>query len=74
MMIRRNLDSGRSGDVMGHARHYRPGPVTRSLAALRQAEWGRGDPVVTGRKIGLQASGGNESANHFLGAGVVTRC
>ena len=33
-----------------------------------------GIPVVTGRKIGLQASGGNESAKHFLDAGVMMRC
>ena len=36
------------------------------------ADVGKGEKaVVTGRKIGLQASGGNESAKDFLGAGVI---
>ena len=46
-----------------------------SAPSLRSvAPQGGGDPVVTGGKIGLQASGGNESAKHFLDAGVMMRC
>ena len=64
--------SGRWRDVLQHA-HIAAvvagGPVT--TAGARR---GGGSPVVTGGKIGLQASGGNESANHFLGAGVMMRC
>ena len=54
-------------------------PVTTEALqdiSRRKVEVGRRreKPVVTGRKIGLQASGGNESANHFLDAGVMMRC
>ena len=34
----------------------------------------RGDPVVTGRKIGLQASGGKCFAKQKVDDGVMTRC
>ena len=33
-----------------------------------------GNPVVTGRQSGLQASGGRRIAKKNVGAGVMTRC
>ena len=42
--------------------------------AFRGMSPGGGNPVVTGRQIGLQASGGKGCANEIVGARVMTRC
>ena len=55
-----------SRQAMGRSR-------VRRAVTTAGARRGGGSPVVTGRKIGLRASGGNESAKHFLDAGVMTR-
>ena len=52
-------------------RHY---PVRRRevVQAVRPRRGRCGNPVVTGRKIGLRASGGEGSAKRFFDAGVMT--
>ena len=55
------------------ARHYGACRGTLHVSGVGDGDRGA-NPVVTGRKSGVQASGGKGFTKHFRSAAVVTRC
>ena len=59
---------------IGAPRHYHEVVVSVRPQLGHRVVTGGENPVVTGRKIGLQASSGKRFGKKKVGAGVVTRC
>ena len=55
-------------------RHCRPAPSRNVARPVRRPGGTRGNPVVTGRQIGLAASRAKGFAKKNVGASVMTRC